>query len=248
MMGGQVSTWDTIGAVSLAAWAAAMWVALGALVLANRRRVRPWVCRSAAALVIVGLVGQIGHVQEHVAQVGYWVQHPNSPGWMTPWGTGLSHGFGQVDRAKPALGMEILHLTGNFVFLAGLGAAMIVTSRARATKARRWAGIGTWMQTIHGLEHLSLTLSIAFGAKRAIGLSTWFGLMSGGPGLWTYRIWWHFVANVLGSAIFATAAVHLWRERAVIEASYRHAIAANPTTPSGGAVITGGPIAAGLPA
>jgi hypothetical protein len=222
-----------------------MWIGIAALALANwRGRVDTWTCRATAGLIMVGLLGQIGHVQEHIAQVGYWVGHPNAPGWMTPWGTGLARGFGQVDPTKPALGMEILHLTGNFIFLAGLVAVMLITHRARDTKARRWARMGTWMQTIHGLEHLSLTLSVAFGAKRAIGLSTWFGAIHPGPGLWTYRIWWHFLANVLGSVIFATAAWHLWRERRVIEASYRQGIAATPT-PVSDPVPAGNPVTVG---
>jgi hypothetical protein len=80
--------------------------------------------------------------------------------------------------------------------------------------------MGFWMQGIHGLEHLSLTLSVAFGAKQAIGLSTWFGTLPAGPGLWTYRIWWHAIANLIGSYIFAVALYQLWRERAVVRASY----------------------------
>jgi hypothetical protein len=117
--------------------------------------------------------------------------------------------------------MEILHLTGNMIFLAGLAGVMAITWRARRTRARRWARMGTWMQTIHGLEHLALTLSIAFGANRAIGLSTWFGLLPNGPGLWTYRLWWHAVANVIGSIIFGMAVYHLWKERAVVRAAYQ---------------------------
>jgi hypothetical protein len=119
--------------------------------------------------------------------------------------------------------MEILHLTGNFIFLAGLAAVMVITRRARNTRTRFWGKMGVWMQGIHGLEHLSLTLSVAFGAKQAIGLSTWFGQLTPGPGLTTYRIWWHFIANVVGSCIFAAALYHLWRERRRIRAGYDHA-------------------------
>jgi hypothetical protein len=64
---------------------------------------------------------------------------------------------------------------------------------------------------------------VAFGAKQAIGLSTWFGQLTPGPGLWTYRIWWHFIANVIGSVIFGVALYHLWRERDVIRASFEGA-------------------------
>jgi hypothetical protein len=240
-MASHVSARDTLAAFSLLGWALAMWFAIGALALADRRRrVGSWTCRATVGLIVVGLAGQLGHVQEHVAQVGYWVQNPDSPGWMTPWGMGLARGLGQVDPTKPALGMEILHLVGNLIFLAGLVAVMLITRRASTTRARRWARMGTWMQSIHGLEHLSLTLSVALGAPRAVGLSTWFGTMHPGPGLWTYRVWWHFVANVLGSAVFAITAWHLWHERRVIDASYRDGIATTPANSGGStAGVTG---------
>lgn len=51
---------------------------------------------------------------------GYRLGRPNAQAWMTPWGTGLADGFGQVDRSKPSLGMEMLHFTGNLLFLAGI--------------------------------------------------------------------------------------------------------------------------------
>jgi hypothetical protein len=213
--------WDTLGAVLLLLWAVGMWAAVFGLWFANRGPVRrPWVYRASGAVIVVGVIGQIGHLQEHVAQAGYWLGHPNDPAWMTPWGTGLAKGYNVVDTSKPTLGMEILHLTGNFIFLAGLAAVMVITRHARATRTRRWGRMGVWMQGIHGLEHLSLTLSVWFGADRAIGLSTWFGQVQPGVGLTTYRIWWHFIANVMGSFIFGMALYHLWRERPVIAASY----------------------------
>jgi hypothetical protein len=39
--------------------------------------------------------------------------------------------------------------------------------------------------------------------------------------LWTYRVWWHFLADVIGTMIFAIALYHLWREREHIKATYR---------------------------
>lgn len=216
---GAASGWDSAGAVLLLLWAVAMWAAVAGLWYANRGAARPWLFRASLTVIVIGVLGQIGHLTEHVAQVGYWVQHSNSPAWMTPWGSALARGFDQVDTAKPTLGMEILHLTGNFIFLAGLAAVMVITRRARYTRTRFWAKMGVWMQGIHGLEHVSLTLSVALGAK-AIGLSTWFGLLTPGPGLTTYRIWWHFIANVIGSFIFGAALYHLWRERNDIRGSY----------------------------
>lgn len=214
------SGWDTAGAILLLLWAVAMWAAVAGLWLVNRGTVRPWVYRASITVIVIGVIGQIGHLTEHVAQVGYWFRHPDSPAWMTPWGSALARGFGQVDTTKPTLGMEILHLTGNFIFLAGLAAVMVITRHARHTRTRHWGKTGVWMQGLHGLEHLSLTLSVWFGAKQAIGLSTWFGQLTPGPGLTTYRIWWHFTANVIGSVIFGVALYHLWRERHDIRGSY----------------------------
>lgn len=211
---------DSAGALLLFLWAVGMWVAVGALHIANRRR-RAWVYGAASAVIMLGIIGQLGHLQEHVAQVGYWVGHPEATtGWMTPWGGALAMGFQMVDPGRATLGMEILHFVGNLIFLAGMAAIMVITTRARATKARRWAKMGVWMQGIHGLEHLSLMLSIWLGAKHAIGLSTWFGLLDAGAGAVTYRVWWHFIANVIGSVIFAIALYHLWQERRVVQAGY----------------------------
>ncbi|WP_328456123.1 DUF6008 family protein [Amycolatopsis sp. NBC_00438] len=214
-----MSGWDTAGAILIVLWALAMWAAVGVLAYANRGPVRPWVYRGSVALIGVGVIGQLGHLQEHVAQVGYWLGHPNSPSWMTPWGTGLANGLQMVLPNRPTFGMELLHLTGNFIFLAGLAGVMVITRRATKTRTRRWGKMGVWMQGLHGLEHLVLTLSVAFGS-RAIGLSTFFGLIDPGPGLTTYRVWWHFIANVIGTVIFGLALYNLWKERRAIRATY----------------------------
>jgi hypothetical protein len=229
-MGHSVPTWDTVGAILMLGWAVAMWGAVGALALANRGRAKPWVFNGAAAVIGIGIVGQIGHLQEHIAQAGYWIQHPNAKAWMTPWGNGLARGYGQVDDSKPSLGMEILHLVGNFIFLAGIAGVVLITARARRTTARKWGKMGVWMQGIHGLEHVALTLSVALGAKKAIGLSTWFGQLDAGAGATTYRIWWHTIANLIGSYIFAMAVYHLWKERATVRASFEVPAKVEPET------------------
>ncbi|WP_174189575.1 DUF6008 family protein [Nocardia barduliensis] len=219
---------EILGAILMVAWMVVMWAAVAVLVVALRRPLRPWMFHTALGVIALGVIAQIGHFQEHVAQVGYWIQHPNSPAWMTPWGTGLANGFAQVNHMKPALGMEILHLVGNFHFLAGLVGVALITHHAVESKARKWGRMGVLMQGIHGLEHLALTLTVAFGTK-AIGLSTIFGLLDPGPGAATYRIWWHFLANVIGTTIFALALYHLWRERATIAAAFRDPAAAKPS-------------------
>ncbi|MEV5017640.1 DUF6008 family protein [Streptomyces sp. NPDC053780] len=220
-MGGAVSLLDTWGAVVFIGWAAAMWAAVVILAYANRGPVRPWLYKTAVAVIGLGVIGQIGHFQEHVAQAGYWVANPYAPAWMTPWANGLARGMGQVDPTKPSLGMEILHLTGNFIFLAGLVGIVQITRRATGhLKTRRWAKMGVWMQGIHGIEHIVLTASVALGASNAIGLSTWFGAIDPGPALVTYRVWWHFVANLIGTAILAIALYHLSKEKRAVRAGY----------------------------
>lgn len=210
-------------------WTLVMWAAIVVLAVSNRRHVETWMFRTAAGVVVLGVVGQIGHMLEHVAQAGYWIMNPYEPAWMTPWGTGLANGFGVVDPTKPSLGMEILHFVGNMLFLAGIVGVMLLTQRLtyRST-ARKCATMGVWMQGIHGVEHLVLMLSVWLGAPTAIGLSTWFGLIDPGVALSTHRIWWHFLANVLGSAIFGLALYHLWRERPRIADSYGTTAPATP--------------------
>lgn len=212
---------DTLGALGLLGWAVAMWLAVAVLAFVDRRGKRAWMYQASLTVIVIGVIGQVGHLLEHVAQAVYWIWHPEAPSWMTPWGNGLANGFQQVDPSRKSLGMEILHLTGNFIFLAGLTAVMVLTRRARPSRTRWWGKMGVWMQGIHGLEHLALTVSIWLGATEAVGLSTWFGQLKPGPGATTYRVWWHFWANVLGSFIFAMALWHLRRERGQIADSLR---------------------------
>lgn len=98
--------------------------------------------------------------------------------------------------------MDILHLVGNFIFLAGLVGIVQITHRvAGQLKARTWARTGVRMQGVHGIEHVVLTASVALGVSRASGLSTWFGAIEPGPALATFRVWWHCAANAVGTVV-----------------------------------------------
>jgi hypothetical protein len=215
-MHADASTLNEIGALLLLGWAVAMFLAVAVL----RRGHGRGVYLGLAGVVGVGLAGQIAHMGEHVVQIGYWLQAPNAPTRMTPWGSGMGRGFGRIETGKPVLGMELLHLVGNLIFWAGLLGAVLLTRRHPVSGARRTARIGAWVQGAHCVEHLSLTASVWLGAHRPIGLSTWFGTLPPGPGLWTYRVWWHFWANAIPTAIFVTAAVQLWRDRRSIAAGF----------------------------
>lgn len=52
-----------------------------------------------------------------------------------------------------------------------------------------------------------------------------------GTALTTYRVWWHFVANLVGTAILAVALHHLWRERRGAGAGEGAAATAGSTPP-----------------
>ncbi|MBW8806731.1 MAG: hypothetical protein JF587_23185 [Catenulisporales bacterium] len=226
-----VPLWNTLGAWAVFAWVILMWAAVAGLAFANRGTKRMSVYNASMAVIVLGVVAQIAHFAEHVAQAVYWIGHPEAPSWMTPIGSGLAKGFGRIDTSRPTLGMELLHLMGNFLFLAGLAAVMVITRRARNTQTRRWGTMGVWMQGIHGVEHLALTLSVWLGAKQAIGLSTWFGTLTPGPGATTYRVWWHALANLMGTCIFAMALWNLRRERGQICDSFRETPVTPPITP-----------------
>jgi hypothetical protein len=78
----------------------------------------------------------------------------------------------------------------------------------------RWAVLagaigGGVFQLGHFGEHVALTVSVVVGS-RARGLSTLFGTLDPGPGLWTYRIWWHLTVNAIATALLATAVIR-WR-------------------------------------
>jgi hypothetical protein len=176
---------NILGAWLLLAWSAAMLVGLVVLRRVARHRRGRGLLLGTVAVVVVGLVGQVAHMVEHVVQIGYWSQTPNAPIRMTPWGLGMGRAFGTVDRSRPALGMEVLHLVGNVIFWFGLLGVVLLTRYSSSSRARRTGRIGAWVQGAHCMEHLSLTLSVWFGAKTPVGLSTWFGTLPAGPGLWT---------------------------------------------------------------
>ena len=72
-MGGSASMLDTAGALLLLVWAVVMWAAVGLLWVASRRPVPSRLFAAGVAVIGLGVAGQIGHVQEHIAQAGIWV-------------------------------------------------------------------------------------------------------------------------------------------------------------------------------
>jgi hypothetical protein len=166
-------------------------------------RCRPW-----RWALIAGAVGggvfQLGHFAEHVAQVGYWALHTDKAPWMTPWASALADSFGRLAPGTSGFGMEALHLVGNAIFLAGAVAILTWVVRNGPVSSHRPARAGVAVQSVHVVEHVALTVSVIVGS-RPRGLSTLFGTLDPGPGLWTYRVWWHLTVNAVATTLLAVA-------------------------------------------
>lgn len=152
----------------------------------------------------LGLLFQIGHFIEHAVQFVVWclgdmsqICGRNSP-WMSPVATVLVRNLGlalfpaaDVPR-QMMLGMEVLHLIGNSIFLSSL----ICLYYCAPTRWTRWA---IYIETFHLYEHIMLTASAYFVGK-PIGLSTLFGgtFTFGNPEFAVgFRVTWHFLMNLL---------------------------------------------------
>jgi hypothetical protein len=168
-----------------------------------------------AAAVIAGLVFQVVHFIEHGFQLGYWARNLEAAPWITPWAAeaadGLKWACSWAVTDCPSIGVELLHLTGNTIFLAALVGMLLLTLRmGDSVRGSKVLTAGLTLQAVHVAEHVLLTVSVLI-AGRAIGLSTGFGELSG-TALFTYRIWFHFVVN-LAATILALLAFHSMQAR-----------------------------------
>jgi len=157
-----------------------------------------------AAVAGMGLAFQVGHFAEHAIQFGVWVLGDYSQicgrdtPWMSPWVTELVRRLGLAlfpAAAAPRqmmMGMEILHLIGNCIFLVSLACLYY----CKRSKWIRWA---LYVEGFHFYEHLMLTFSAYFIGK-PIGLSTLFGgtsVIGSTEFAVGYRVTWHFAMNLL---------------------------------------------------
>jgi hypothetical protein len=154
-------------------------------------------------IIIAGLLFQVGHFFEHAFQWVVWLLGDYSEicGRDTPWVSAsvadlvdLVGGIvapGADSARRFMLGMEVLHLIANGIFLTTLGLAYFATGN-------RWVKWGLYIETFHLYEHIMLTAT-AFFIGKPIGLSTLFG----GSGLGGkdfavgVRVTWHFFMNLL---------------------------------------------------
>jgi hypothetical protein len=157
-----------------------------------------------AVVAGLGLAFQVGHFAEHAMQFGIWslgdlssICGRDTP-WMSPWVTAMVRHVGLVlfpaaDAPRQMMmGMEILHLIGNTIFLTSLGCLCFCLP----SKWIRWA---LYIEGFHIYEHLALTTT-AYLIGKPIGLSTLFGgadIVGSREFAVGYRVTWHFAMNLL---------------------------------------------------
>ncbi len=171
-------------------------------------------------VTLLGLLFQVGHFFEHAFQFVVWclgdlseICGRNTP-WMSEWVTELVRQIGLVVSPSGSdqprimmLGLEVLHLIGNGIFLATLGLLYFLTRN-------KWVRWGLYIEGFHLYEHLMLT-STAYFIGKPIGLSTLFG----GSGLGSRefavgtRVSWHFVMNLLPMPFAMVGLMEYWDEQ-----------------------------------
>lgn len=166
----------------------------------------------------MGLAFQVGHFAEHALQFGVWVLGDLShmcgrdTPWMSPWVTELVRQAGLLlfpeanEARRMMLGMEVLHLIGNTIFLTSLTCLY----QCLPSKWVRWA---VYIEGFHLCEHLALTAT-AYYVGKPIGLSTLFGYagsLGGREFAVGYRVTWHFLMNLLPMPFAMYALMHWYR-------------------------------------
>jgi hypothetical protein len=174
-----------------------------------------------AVCIGLGLAFQVGHFLEHAVQFLVWLGGKSqwvidnicgrdTPFMSTPVFTMVADSgaylFPNAPRDRQLMmGMEILHLIGNSIFLATIAGVLWFVPT-------KWARYALYIEGFHLLEHLALTLT-AYYLGKPIGLSTAFGYAGS---LWGkelavgYRVTWHFVMNLLPLPFVMVALMQHW--------------------------------------
>lgn len=188
------------------------------------RRLTPQLDSFLAVCVGLGLAFQLGHFFEHFFQLAVWLSgnYPwvnstfcgrDAP-YMSPPVTEAVRLMGEYlfPASDPSrqmmMGMEILHLIGNGIFLATIaGVFYFIPSR--------WVRYAFYIEGAHMCEHIALTLS-AYYLGKPIGLSTMFGqapIWWGKDAAVGYRVSFHFLMNLFPMPFVAFAILQGWSGR-----------------------------------
>jgi hypothetical protein len=160
------------------------------------------------AIMFVGgsLIFQSFHTLEHLVQLSRWFTSPYSPPYMSPIAktasSQLESSFANLTNITgvSSLGMELLHLVGNGIFLTG---GVVLYFSPVFAKVRKYSLYALLFEGVHMIEHSILTIS-ALSGNGAWGASTQFNLLAGSQ-LTTHRIWWHGAMNLVALLTFALA-------------------------------------------
>jgi hypothetical protein len=174
-----------------------------------------------AAVAGLGLAFQVGHFAEHAIQFGIWILGDLSnicgrdTPWMSPWVTEMVRRAGAMvfpganAPRQMMMGMEVLHLLGNSIFLISLGCLFYCVRS-------RWIRWALYIEGFHLYEHLMLTMTAYFLGK-PIGLSTMFGgsdIIGSREFAVGYRVTWHFAMNLLPMPFAMTGLIEQTRRKA----------------------------------
>ncbi|MCB0974657.1 MAG: hypothetical protein KDB86_08885 [Actinobacteria bacterium] len=183
-------------------------------------------------VAVAGLAFQVIHSIEHGAQLTYWMMHPAEKPWLTPWADAAAGGLkffcSIVPGAKGgSIGVELLHLAGNTIFLGALWASMVCAFRFVPWASTRQLRNATIVQFAHVVEHVSLTVSVwVFG--KPFGVSTMFGFLDLNTSFaGSYRVWLHFMINLVATWLAIRAVAGLRRayrtgQQPVVESEEHH--------------------------
>lgn len=170
----------------------------------------------------LGIIFQVGHFAEHALQFLVWLTGNfqwvvsafcgrdtpfMSGGVMSVVSAAGAFLFPNADLARQMMmGVEILHLIGNTIFLVSIGCLYFVVKS-------KWVRYAFYIEGFHLLEHLLLTVTALYLGK-PLGLSTLFGyapmVWGGKEGAVGYRVSWHFVMNLAPLPFVMFALMHEW--------------------------------------
>jgi hypothetical protein len=171
-----------------------------------------WILAFGATLA---LAFQIGHFAEHAVQLGVWIIDTSSrtTPWMSQIAMTLVHAIGTTlfpelgAQRQMMLGMEVLHLIGNGIFLGGLGCLYYCLR----SKYVRWA---LYVEGFHLCEHIALTFTVLY-LGMPIGLSTLLGHakeLGGQEFAVGFRVSWHFLMNLLPMPLAMAGLMAAWKQ------------------------------------
>ncbi len=171
----------------------------------------------------LGLAFQVGHFFEHAVQFAIWVSGNyrwvsfsfcgRDVPYMSPPATEMvrllgTYLFPEAPLARQmTVGMEVLHLIGNAIFLATIAGTLCLFPA-------RLVRYAFYIEGAHMCEHILLTFSACF-LGQPIGLSTMFGHATSLLGIEAavgWRVTFHFVMNLLPMPFIMVAMMRQWSE------------------------------------